>query len=108
MLKLLSIVLFLNLSFSEGYNTAINLNSYRNCKYEVDVHGNGRKSYTEFENFISIENFKNRNNDLIRLSFYFQGRADFSVALLPFNRQPNNYETIFHTCKLFCCLYFIL
>lgn len=104
MLKLLSAVLLINLSSLYGFDTNIDLDWYRNCYKEIVVHQNVSGKYSDFEEFFLIQNVSTAISDSkVAIRFYFQGRADFSVALLPNNEHPSNSDEIFRTRKICFC-----
>lgn len=78
----ITILLFCSQTYC--YDKGITFNTYRNCRREVIVAGDGTDSeFLKFHNFTPIQNLiYNNNGNSLKLRFYFQGRADFSVGIL--------------------------
>ncbi|KAL5279374.1 hypothetical protein ACFFRR_003773 [Megaselia abdita] len=94
-----TILLFCSQSYC--FDKGISFYSYRDCKREVIVAGDGTEAgYLRFQDFLPIQNLtfnKATNGEILNLRFFYQGRADFSVMFSSKDKQPAASEKIFQT-----------
>lgn len=87
------------------FDKGISFYRYKDCNREVIVAGDGTEAgYLRFQSFLPIQNLTfNRASDgeILHMSFFFQGRADFSVMFSSKDRQPAANEKIFQTGNWF-------
>lgn len=100
MLKFATILLLL-CSQTYCFDKGISFYKYRDCNREVIVAGDGTEAgYLRFNNFLPIQNLtfnSASDGEILNMSFFFQGRADFSVMFSSKDRQPAANEKIFQT-----------